>query len=119
MTEMIYYYDGSFEGFLCCIFDSYAYKEVLTAIYRDEDALPTLFASRAVQTNQEHANRVLRKVVKCSSYAILTTRVASCGQKKSCTRWPKSATKKAFLCSLTKSMPTLLCLRTSTVRLPW
>ena len=69
MTEIVYYYDGSFEGFLCCIFDSYAYKEVLTAIYRDEDALPTLFASRTVQTNREHANRVLRKVVKCSSYA--------------------------------------------------
>lgn len=69
MTEMIYYYDGSFEGLLCCIFDSYANKEVLTAIYRDEDALPTLFASRTIQTNREHANRVLRKVVKCSSYA--------------------------------------------------
>lgn len=24
MNEMIYTYDGSFEGFLCCIFDSYA-----------------------------------------------------------------------------------------------
>ena len=41
MTEMVYYYDGSFEGLLCCIFDSYANKEVLTAIYRDEDDLPT------------------------------------------------------------------------------
>ena len=69
MTEMVYYYDGSFEGFLCCIFDSYAHKEVLTAIYRDEDALPTLFASRTIQTNTDHANRVLRKVVKCSDYA--------------------------------------------------
>ena len=26
MNEMIYTYDGSFEGFLCCIFDSYAAK---------------------------------------------------------------------------------------------
>ena len=69
MTEMVYYYDGSFEGFLCCIFDSYAYKEVLTAIYCDEDALPTLFASRIILTDQNHANRVLRKIVKCSSYA--------------------------------------------------
>lgn len=69
MTEMVYYYDGSFEGFLCCIFDSYAYKEVLTAIYCDEDALPTLFASRTILTDQDHANRVLRKIVKCSSYA--------------------------------------------------
>ena len=32
MNEMIYTYDGSFEGFLCCIFDSYANKEVLTAL---------------------------------------------------------------------------------------
>ena len=37
MNEMIYTYDGSFEGFLCCIFDSYANKEVLTAITDDED----------------------------------------------------------------------------------
>lgn len=69
MTEMVYYYDGSFDGFLCCIFDSYAYKEVLIAIYCDEDALPTLFASRTIQTNSDHANRVFRKVLKCSPYA--------------------------------------------------
>lgn len=68
MTEMVYYYDGSFEGFLCCIFDSYANQEVLTAIYRDEDFIPTLFASRAIQTDRDHANRVLRKIVKCSPY---------------------------------------------------
>lgn len=68
MAEMVYYYDGSFEGFLCCIFDSYANKEVLTAIYRDEDFVPTLFASRVIQTNRDHANRVYRKVVKCSPY---------------------------------------------------
>ena len=68
MTEMVYYYDGSFDGFLCCIFDSYANKEVLTAIYRDEDLVPTLFASRHIFTDREHANRVYRKVVKCSPY---------------------------------------------------
>ena len=68
MTEIVYYYDGSFEGFLCCIFDSYVYKEVLTAIYCDEDALPTLFASRTIQTNPEHANRVLKKVVKFTNF---------------------------------------------------
>lgn len=68
MTEMVYYYDGSFEGFLCCIFESYANKEVLTAIFRDEDFIPTLFASRAIQTDRDHANRVFRKIVKCSPY---------------------------------------------------
>lgn len=69
MTEMVYYYDGSFEGLLCCIFDSYANKEVLTAIYRDEDFIPTLFASRVIRTEQNHARRVFQKVMKCSPYA--------------------------------------------------
>ena len=69
MTEMVYYYDGSFEGLLCCIFDSYANKEVLTAIYRDEDDLPTLFASRRIETDRDHATRVLKRVVKASAYA--------------------------------------------------
>lgn len=69
MTEMVYCYDGSFEGFLCCVFESYAKKEVPTAICRDEDFVPTLFASRSVQTDTEHAGRVFRKVVKCSPRA--------------------------------------------------
>lgn len=68
--EMVYYYDGSFEGFLCCIFESYANKETLTAIYRDEDANPTLFDCRNVITDQQHANRVLRKLVKVSPSAV-------------------------------------------------
>ena len=68
MTDMVYYYDGSFEGFLCCVFDSYANKEVLTAIYRDEDLVPTLIASRTILTDRDHANRVYRKIVKYSPY---------------------------------------------------
>ena len=67
--EMIYFYDGSFDGFLCCVFDSYANKEVLTAISRDEDFIPTLFASRVIVTASSHANRVFKKVVKVSPYA--------------------------------------------------
>lgn len=69
MTEMVYYYDGSFDGLLSCIFESYAYKEIPIAIFSDEDAMPTLFSSRIIQTDHDHANRVLRKVVKCSPYA--------------------------------------------------
>ena len=67
--EMIYIYDGSFDGFLCCVFDSYANKEVLTAICCDEDFIPTLFASRLIETDKSHANRVLKKIVKVSPYA--------------------------------------------------
>ena len=55
MNEMIYTYDGSFEGFLCCIFDSYANKEVLTAITDDEDSAPILFPVRAIRTDSGQA----------------------------------------------------------------
>ena len=68
--EMIYLYDGSFEGFLCCVFESYVHKkEVLTAICRDEDFAPSLFASRTVATDASHAKRVLRKLYTLSPYA--------------------------------------------------
>lgn len=60
--EVIYYYDSSFEGFLCCIFDSYLCKEIPAAIQCGGDAVLSLFSSRTVQTDRSHAARVLRKV---------------------------------------------------------
>ena len=48
MQEILYFYDGSFEGFLSCVFESYAHHERPTAIESDE--VPTLFASRWVDT---------------------------------------------------------------------
>ena len=69
MTDLVYIYDGSFEGFLCCIFESYAKKEVPTAICSDEDFIPVLFPTREIQHDREHAARVYRKVAACSSYA--------------------------------------------------
>lgn len=69
MTELIYEYDGTFDGFLCCIFDSYANREVPTAIRSPEEIQPTLFAARAIATDVPHARRVFRKVAACSPYA--------------------------------------------------
>lgn len=69
MNEMIYLYDGSFDGFLCCVFDSYVHREVLTAISGDEDFAPTLFPTRVITTDPGHAARVLRKVRLLSPYA--------------------------------------------------
>lgn len=66
MNEMIYIYDGSFEGLLCCIFDSYVNKELLTAIVSDEEFTPTLFPTRTIPANADHAARVLRKIHKIS-----------------------------------------------------
>lgn len=69
MTEMAYCYDGSFDGLLCCIFDSYAYRETPTAIEGDETALPPLFPSRRVETDKRHADRVWKRIVKESDFA--------------------------------------------------
>ena len=69
MTEMIYEYDGSFEGLLSCVFESYAQKEVLTAITCGEDIQSSLFPVRTVLTDRDHAARVYRKVVKLSPEA--------------------------------------------------
>ena len=70
MTEIIYYYDGSFDGLLSCIFASYACRETPAAICPEEEALPTLFATRTVPTDPQHARRVLRKIAACSPRAL-------------------------------------------------
>lgn len=64
--EIIYQYDGSFEGLLCCVFESYTKKERPTAILRDGDDEPSLFEIRAVTTDRAHAQRIYRSLYKRS-----------------------------------------------------
>ena len=64
--EIIYQYDGSFEGLLCCVFESYTKKERPTAILRDGDDEPSLFEIRAVTTDRPHAQRIYRSLYKRS-----------------------------------------------------
>ena len=64
--EIIYEYDGSFEGLLCCVFESYTQKERPTAILRDGDDEPSLFEIRAVTTDRAHAQRIYRSLYKRS-----------------------------------------------------
>lgn len=65
MSETVYCYDGTFEGFLCCIFDSYLYRETPCGIFPEDEMQPSLFAVRSIPTDRQHAARVLRKIVKC------------------------------------------------------
>ena len=62
--EIIYQYDGSFDGFLCCVYESYTQKERPTAILRDGDDEPSLFEIRSVPTERAHAQRVYRSFEK-------------------------------------------------------
>lgn len=67
--EIIYRYDGSFEGFLCCVFDSYVNKEY-PACFQDEGSVsPSFFPARWVGTDRRHAQRVLVSLEKIDPYA--------------------------------------------------
>ena len=68
MQEILYFYDGSFEGFLSCVFESYAHHERPSAIESEE--VPTLFATRWVETEVSHAQRVLRKLHAISPWGL-------------------------------------------------
>ncbi len=67
--DVLYTYDGSFDGFLCCIFESYLHRETPLDILPEEDAGPTLFEVRAIPTDPARAQRVARKVAALSGEA--------------------------------------------------
>ena len=49
--DVIYQYDGSFDGFLCCVHDSYIYKEFPIAFEGDEEScVLSLYSVRTVLT---------------------------------------------------------------------
>lgn len=64
-TEAAFQYDGSFDGFLCCVYESYINKEFPIAFFSDEECF-SLYAVRSVITQRENAQRVMRGLVKHS-----------------------------------------------------
>lgn len=55
---LIYHYDGSFAGFLCCVFESYDKKELPLDIEPPERAAGGLFAAKWIATDAGRARRV-------------------------------------------------------------
>ena len=64
--DIIYQYDGSFDGLLCCVFESYTQHEHPTAICCDEADEWSLYETRVVSTDPAHAQRVARSLRKLS-----------------------------------------------------
>lgn len=58
VTDTAYRYDGSYPGFLCCIFESYARKEIPSAVLPPEEGQLTLFGVRTIETDEARARRV-------------------------------------------------------------
>ena len=62
-SDVVYYYDGSFYGFLSGVFDAFAQKEEpMLFLSQEEEEQPLLFDSHFVETDPQKARRVLRGV---------------------------------------------------------
>lgn len=57
-ADVVYLYDGDFEGFLCCVFESIAHKELPFAVWAPGQQTATLFETRQIETDPAHAARV-------------------------------------------------------------
>jgi probable DNA metabolism protein len=57
-TDIAYLYDGSFEGLLCCVYESYYQKELPSMIFSHNQTQETLFPVKEIFTDNEHARRV-------------------------------------------------------------
>ena len=60
--QVCYEYDGTFPGFLTCVFDSYAHREEPMAFLGPEDGRYTLWPVRRVDTDRARADRVWRGI---------------------------------------------------------
>lgn len=65
--EVVYEYDGSFNGLMCCIYASYTQKELPAAILRSGELEPCLFEVHAISTDDAHAQRIYRGFSRYSS----------------------------------------------------
>ena len=57
-ADVVYLYDGSFEGFLCCVFESFAQHEIPFAVWTPQRETATLYPVRDIETDSARAQRV-------------------------------------------------------------
>lgn len=83
--DVVFQYDGTFDGFLCCVYESYVYKEFPIAFCDDEECW-SLYAVRYVVTVREHARRVYRSITNISKPAadVLRRAFLTCMEDKEC-----------------------------------
>lgn len=71
-TDLIYQYDGSFDGFLCCVFRAVYRKEDPLGIFAEDSAQATLLETVLIDTEPEKAQRVLASIPKKLGESALT-----------------------------------------------
>ncbi|MBC7765038.1 MAG: TIGR03915 family putative DNA repair protein [Hyphomonadaceae bacterium] len=63
-SDIMYIYDGSFEGLLCCVFESYEKKELPIDIQAENAMQMTLYTIKNIDSNSTKANRVRIGIMK-------------------------------------------------------
>lgn len=61
---VVYTYDGSFDGLMCCVFESYEKNEVPVDVLAEDSPVPYLLPVKRIETNEEKAKRVLASIPK-------------------------------------------------------
>lgn len=56
--DVTFLYDGSWQGFLCCVFESVYTKQLPAFIFEQTKAQPTLMAQKQIETDEIKAQRV-------------------------------------------------------------
>lgn len=57
-ADVVYCYDGSFEGFLCCVFESFVRHEIPFAVWPPDRETSTLYPALEIVTDPAKADRV-------------------------------------------------------------
>ncbi len=70
-SNLIYYYDGSFDGLLCCVFESYDKQEIPLDIILPDASQMMLFPVKEIVTDLQKSNRVLTSIPKKMGVAAL------------------------------------------------
>lgn len=55
VTDTVYRYDGTFQGFLCCIFESYSRKEIPAAVCAPDRGQISFYDSCEIVTDPARA----------------------------------------------------------------
>ena len=61
-TQVSYLYDGTYAGFLTCVFDSFRHREEPADFTPFDQAAASFYPQRAVETHREKARRVYRSL---------------------------------------------------------
>ena len=73
-TDIAYLYDGSFNGLLCCVYESYYERELPSMIFNYEEVQETLFPVKEIVTDNINAQKVERSI--CQSISREALRLA-------------------------------------------